>query len=244
MTTLDGPMTDITIGELVAEQPALARVFERLGIDYCCGGKRSLGEACAAHGLDAASVARGLAACDGRGGTDDHGNWLLTSTSQLIDHIIAVHHGYLRAELPRLAGLIAKVTQAHGEREPHLAELQRVFAAFRAELDDHMLKEERILFPMIRQLETARGPVTLHCGTVENPIRVMVSEHDNAGAALARMRELTHGFAVPPEGCNTYRVMLEGLHELEADMHRHVHEENNILFPKAVQAEAALAPRG
>lgn len=231
---------DKTVGEFVAEQPSLARVFERLGIDYCCGGKKPLTEACAELGLEAESVVRVLAACENGKGADDHGNWALTTMSQLVDHIVTEHHGFLRAELPRLGGMVVKVVAAHGGREPQLAEVQRIFETLRAEMEQHMVKEEQILFPMIKSLEVARQKPEFHCGSVANPIRVMVMEHDSAGAALHRMRELTKGYRAPEEACNTYRALLDGLRELEEDMHRHVHEENNILFPKAVKMEEGL----
>ena len=205
-----------------------------MGIDYCCGGKRTLAAACAEG-----KIARRIGGA-GFGGLRwprrSRGSWRLDAHfDEPVDRPYRRGASWLSPrELPRLVGLIAKVLQAHG-CATRLAQVQRIFAAFRDELEAHMMKEERILFPMIRQIEAAAGPVALHCGTVENPIGVMVAEHDNAGQALRRMRELTDDYTAPPEACNTYRAMLEGLHELEADMHRHVHEENNILFPKALR---------
>ena len=231
---------DTTVGQLVAEQPALARVFERLGIDYCCGGKMPLAEACGKMGLDAASVLKVIRACDNGKGTDDHGHWALTTMGQLVDHIVTEHHGFLRTELPRLTGMMGKVIAAHGQREPHLKEVGQILAGFKAEIDQHLVKEEQILFPMIKELEGAKTKPAFHCGSVGNPIRVMMMEHEGAGDAMHRMRELTKNYVAPEEACNTYRALLDGLREMEEDMHRHVHEENNILFPKAAKLEAEL----
>ena len=232
---------ETTVGQAVAEKPGLARVFEKLGIDYCCGGKIPLSQACRDKGLDGATVLQVLAAYEGGKGSDDHGNWALTTVSQLIDHILVDHHAYLRIEMPRLEIMIGKVVAAHGQREPHLAEVQSVYQGLRAELEQHMMKEEQILFPLMRELETARTRPVSHCGSVENPIRVMIMEHEHAGDALGRLRQLTKDYTAPPEACNTYRALLDGLREMEGDLHRHIHEENNILFPKAVKMEAALA---
>ena len=158
----------------------------------------------------------------------------------MCDHIEATHHALLRQELPRLKGLIDKVAAAHGDSHPELGELRQVFAALQAELEPHMFKEEQILFPAIRQLEQAAQQPNFPFGTVANPIRMMEHEHDTAGSALAKIRELTHHFQPPDDACNTYRVMLEALHALEQDMHQHIHKENNILFPRSQQLEASL----
>jgi regulator of cell morphogenesis and NO signaling len=228
-----------TVGQWVARRPQTSRVFEELQIDYCCGGDRSLGQACWERRIDPASV---LVQLEQTGelavGDDDWGrNWNSAPLTDLCDHIEQTHHVYLRAELPRLTSLSAKVLAAHGQAHPELAEVQRTFAALRAELEPHMFKEERILFPAIRQLEQSNSPPQFPFGSVANPIRVMEHEHDNAGAALARIRRLTSDYRVPGDACNTYRVLLDGLAHLEADMHQHVHKENNILFPRAAQRE-------
>jgi regulator of cell morphogenesis and NO signaling len=143
--------------------------------------------------------------------------------------------------LPRLAEIVAKVAAVHGEAHPALLQVQQTFEELRAELEPHMFKEERILFPAIRQLETAAAPPVFPFGTVANPIRVMESEHDHAGGALDRMRVLTDEYLTPSDACNTYRAMLDGLRELEQDMHTHVHKENNILFPRAAEVESSKA---
>jgi len=234
--------TDITVARLVTERPGRSRVFEALGIDYCCGGDRLLGEVCAEKGLDAATVLRMLEACEAEAGAEESTDWSGASMGELADHIEEVHHGYLREALPRLTFLVDKVTRVHWERHPELRELRRVFGSLREDLESHMAREERVLFPLCRELDRAETRPEFHCGSVRNPVGVMVREHEDAGNELAAMRELTGGYEPPADACNTYRAMLDGLAGFERDMHRHVHEENNILFPKAVAAESALPP--
>lgn len=231
-----------TVGGIVAERPSTSRVFERYGIDYCCGGKRPLHEACAEKAIDLDAV---LCELDCEAVSTDAGQiqWAEAPLSQLVTHIVDTHHAYLREALPRLSFLTAKVRDAHGSRHPELAELVEVFTAFREEMESHALKEERILFPYIEQLEQAETLPVFHCGSVQNPIRQMEKEHDEAGAALETMRALTNGYTPPQGACNTYRAMLHALAELEGDMHRHVHKENSILFPRAEAREAELAAR-
>jgi regulator of cell morphogenesis and NO signaling len=233
--------SDTPVGQLVAERPGRARVLERFGIDYCCGGRTPLAQACAERGLDVVEVLRELASDDPRGlepvrddGTTD------ATMGQLADRIVATHHAYLRRELPRLAGLMAKVADAHANRHPELRGLHHVFGELKDELEHHMLKEEKVLFPIIKQLEAATAMPRLHCGSVNNPILVMEHEHASAGSALQRMRALTGGFKPPGDACATYRALLHGLADLEMDLHRHIHKENNILFPRASALEAAL----
>ena len=234
MTCID---PETTVGELVTERPGRSRIFERLGIDYCCGGKKTLGAACRERGLDIGRVVADLAEdAPSAPGTD----WAKASLGDLVDHILDRHHAYLRGELPRLAGMSAKVCGVHGERHPELRRVDGTFGRLRAELEMHMAKEERVLFPMIRELEASSVRPVFHCGSLANPLRVMEAEHDAAGEALAEMRELTGGYSVPPDGCNTYRVLMDGLASLERDLHEHIHEENNILFPRALAREESL----
>jgi regulator of cell morphogenesis and NO signaling len=229
-----------TVGELVRERPARARVFEALGIDYCCGGKLPLGEAAARRGLDVRQIVEQLAAADAAAPADDVDYAAMTLTA-LADHIEATHHAYLRRELPRLRQLAAKVAQVHGAKDERLARVATVVQRLSAELSDHMQKEEMILFPMIRQLDAADGPVAFHCGSMANPIRVMEFEHDTAGNALGELRSLSDEYSPPEWACNTYRALLDGLATLEADLHQHIHKENNILFPAALEREAHSA---
>jgi regulator of cell morphogenesis and NO signaling len=232
-----------TVGELVARRPAAARVFERFGIDYCCGGKRTLEDAARRAGTDGAAVRAALAAADLPTGDDGIDLTSLTLTG-LCEYVVETHHAYLRAELPRIDRLLTKVNAAHAARHPELRGLGRVFGEFATELSRHMAKEEYVLFPAIRRLEQEQLVPAGAFGTVANPIRMMEAEHDHAGDALGAMRSLTSGFTPPADACPTYRALLAALAELEADMHRHVHAENNILFPRAIRLEEELVREG
>ncbi len=233
------PMTPV--GQLVAQRPARSRVFEQFGIDFCCGGRMPLGEACAREGINTDDVVAALRQADARKPTAEEADWTRASLSELIANILDLHHTYLRRELPRLAQMTAKVHNAHGERHPEVVEVHRVFQALQAELESHMMKEEQVLFPMIQTMETTQRIASDHCGSVNNPIRVMEHEHDSAATALTRMRSLTGDHTPPTDACNTYRAMLDGLAELETDLHQHIHKENNILFPRAAELEAELS---
>jgi regulator of cell morphogenesis and NO signaling len=232
-------LDNVTVGDIVAGDFRTAGVFERFGIDFCCGGRRSLVDACRTVCADPEEVIRALDALPaGQAGDDDAANWPL---DRLVDHIESTHHVYVRAALPRIAGFIAKLVEVHGARHP---ELRVIGAAFRRLADDliqHLLKEEQILFPYVRDLaehaEELCGGLVSPFGTVENPIRMMEREHRDAGDELRTIRELTRGYTAPADGCTTYAVCMAELHEFERDLHRHIHLENNILFPKAIAFE-------
>jgi regulator of cell morphogenesis and NO signaling len=210
---------DATVGQIAAETPASVRVFERYGIDYCCGGRVAFDEACRGRGVEPEKV---LAEIEGEtAAPEDTTDWTTAPVDELIDHIVEKHHVYLKTNLPRIAEKIAKVVAAHGEKVPAIA---GVFRAMHEELDAHMMKEEMILFPMIRT--TGRGAM--------GPIRVMLAEHDSAGDALAALRSLTGGYVAPEGACNTWRSLYFELAELERDLHRHIHLENNVLFPRVL----------
>lgn len=221
-------LLDRPVGQLVAEQPGRSSVFERWGIDYCCSGKKALSEACAVKKLDATSVLRDLEASDSKA-EPPAVDWTREPLARLCDHIESIHHDGLREALPRLSMLTAKVAERHGPKDTRLVELRDLFAGFRSEMEAHMEKEEQILFPAIRALQSG-----IPMPGIEQPIQLMLAEHDDAGEALAKMRSLTDDFEPAPEACNTHRAMLHALGELEADMHQHVHKENNILFPRAI----------
>ena len=229
-----------TVAQWVVEKPQTARVFEKLGIDYCCGGSAKVAVACKMKQLDALEVTRQLACAIDESEDASNLDWTQTSLTELCDHIQQTHHAYLREELPRLEAMITKVVNAHGERHPSVHELKATFAELRGELEPHMMKEEQILFPAIRALETGANRPNFPFGPLANPIRMMEHEHDAAGGALKRIRELTADFQAPEDVCNTYRVMLDGLRQLESDLHIHIHKENNILFPRAQQLEESL----
>jgi regulator of cell morphogenesis and NO signaling len=230
---------DSTVGQLVVERPARARVFEKFGIDYCCGGKKPLAAVCSAKGLDISQVLLAIDIADSVSTLAPAQDWSQGTLTDLARHIETTHHAYLKSELPRLDYLTERVFNAHGGRHAELAQLRAVFVAFKEELEQHMQKEERILFPLCRNLECGSPSPDVHCGSIANPIAVMEREHDDAGNALAQMRQLTNDYTPPAGACNTYRAMLSSLAELEADMHQHVHKENNILFPRAIALEAA-----
>jgi len=227
---------DRTVGQIVADSPRTSIVFERYGIDYCCAGKIPFEEACARRGLDAAVVASEIVALRSHADVTEV-NWTQRPLSELIDHIIAGHHDYLRENLPRIDQLVERVVRAHGERDPRLGALRDAFGTFCKDIDSHMAKEEQILFPLVRAIGHGKPAADNHCGSVANPIGVMEAEHDAAGDLLLQMRELTDGYVAPKTACNTYRALLDALEQLESNMHVHIHKENSILFPRAIAAE-------
>lgn len=237
--TASSATLDQTVGQLVTERPNRARVFETFGIDYCCGGKQPLREACEKKGIDATTVLKVLAMLDEQMPEPER-DWSQASMTELCAHIEQTHHAYLKRELPRLEYLVCRVAQRHGDTQPHLVQLRDVFLGFKAELEEHMIKEERILFPACRQLDGAESLPAFCFDTVDSPVKQMVHEHNDAALALHRMRQLTSGYTPPMSACNTYRAMYDALAELERDMHRHVHKENSILFPKASAKEWEL----
>jgi regulator of cell morphogenesis and NO signaling len=232
-----------TIAEMAARSLAAVRIFEKFGIDYCCGGKRPLAEVCLEKGYDPQAIERELdAAVEGAPAAET--DWNTISLVELIRHIIGTHHEYLRRELPALQMRLEKVYRVYNERYgPTLLGLPDVLAALRAELEMHTRKEETILFPTIAAYETAvqsglRLPATPF-GSVANPIHMMEAEHASAGQALTEIRKIACDFQVPEYACVTYRALISGLQELERDLHIHIHLENNILFPRAQKLEAS-----
>lgn len=228
-----------SVGQWVRHHPQVAPIFEELQFDYCCGGDATLAEACGDSGFNLEDVLARLRSAIAEQEAPPAENWDDKPLRELCDHIESTHHAFLRGELPRLEGLVGKVVQAHCDAHPELVELEGALRGLRAELEPHMFKEERILFPAIRQLEGSDGVPRFPFGSVGNPIDVMEREHDAAGAALRAIRRITDEFRPPEEACSTWRVMLEGLSRLETDMHQHIHKENNILFPRAQQLEAS-----
>lgn len=235
---------ETSVGQLVREHPRWARVLEEFGVDYCCAGKRPFSEACEIAGVPEEMVLRKLDSCEESRGGGAKPDWNAISLSALADHIVERHHRYLREELPRLNAMLERVAEAHGHKHPELLTLRRVFRSLHLELRTHMEKEEQVLFPIVRRLEEAKeanaSAPAFHCGSVNNPIRMMEHEHDDAGEALRRIRELTNQFTPPSDACETYRILLLELAELEADLHEHIHKENNILFPEASKLEESL----
>ena len=215
-----------TVGDLVAERPARARVFEALGIDYCCGGRQPLAAACSERGLELTAVAALLDAVEstpGRSARD-------MSLTELCDHIVSVHHAFLRRELPRLSTLLEKCARAHGAARPELDDVRATYERLRLELEQHLAEEERSLFPACRRLEEGEGPDAGLLASLEH----LEVEHELAGSLLRRLSDLTNGYDTGSALCNTHRAALDALAELERDMHEHVHEENAVLFPRAL----------
>lgn len=232
-----------TVRELALEVPNATRVFEQLGIDYCCGGGRSLEEACAVARVTLQDVERALAEAGKQAGEAGHdgASWQRAPLFGLIAHIIQKHHYFVRRELTRIEPLLVRVIASHGPAHPELREVQRQFRGLGEELLQHMEKEEQILFPYVSQLEECEGrrqPVAPpRFGTVENPIRMMMHEHESAGSALRIIRAKTDNYRLPAGACAGYESAFRALQEFEQDLHQHIHLENNILFPRAAKLE-------
>lgn len=231
---------DTTVADIATAAPATIRVFQQHRIDFCCGGKVPLSQACAAKGLSTDRLLGELRTATSPDTVER--NWSDAPLTALVDHIQERYHAHLREELPRLDAMLAKVVSRHGDHLPGiLRPLQQTFLGLQAELLAHMLKEDRVLFPMIVALDAGRPlPAGEVAADLAAPITAMEAEHAGAGAALARMRQLTGGYAPPEWACPTFRGLYFGLSQLEADLHLHVHLENNILFPRT----AWLASRG
>jgi regulator of cell morphogenesis and NO signaling len=233
-----------TLGDIVAADYRAAAVFEQFGLDFCCGGRQTLYEACQQPAVDVSALMEALGAL----AVDESavaGAAAAEPLDALIDHIVSRHHAYVRAALPTLRAHTARIAAIHGDRSPELREVARVVDLIAGGLALHMMKEEEILFPYIRSLVEAEragrrippGPF----GTVYNPIRMMEAEHQGTGDEMRRIRELTRNYALPDYACATYRVCFEELQDFERDLHRHVHLENNVLFPRALQLEERLS---
>jgi regulator of cell morphogenesis and NO signaling len=232
-----------TVAEIAANSLAAVRVFEKFGIDYCCGGKRPLADVCRDKGYNPELVQRELDAALAVSDAPER-DWNTAPLADLIGHIVSTHHEYLRRELPAVQARLDKVYAVYNERYgPTLIELPEVYAGLRAELEMHMRKEEMVLFPSIAACEaavnTGRPLPPTPFGTVANPIRMMEAEHEDAGHALSRIREITGDYALPEYACVTYRALMSGLAEMERDLHLHIHLENNILFPRAWKLESS-----
>jgi len=231
-----------TVREIALEQPTSIRVFEQFGIDYCCGGRKPLSEACEARNLEVDAVIAALEAAED--GTELPADDLTgKSLSGLCAHIVATHHEYVKRELPRLTALAQKVVNRHGENHPELPVIQATLARLGEELTQHLAKEEVVLFPYISKLERAiaeGGPKPQSCfRTVSNPIAMMTQEHDDAGLLLEVIRNKSDRYTPPEGACPTYRAFFDGLREFEQDLHQHIHLENNVLFPRAIEMEAS-----
>lgn len=231
------PTPDRTVGEMVAELPARSRVFQEHGIDFCCQGGRTVREACERKGVALERIVSALEAVSAES-TQPEGNPAELPPGELAVYIVDHFHEPLRRELPRLRAMAQRVAQVHGSHTPSLREVLEVFLGLEAELTSHLLKEEQVLFPAIAAIESGYDG-QMH---LDGPIACMFHEHEDAGAALVRLRELTGGFVPPADACNTYRALFSGLAELEDSLHRHIHLENSVLFP-AARGLAAAGPQ-
>ena len=236
----------MTVREIAVELPQSTRLFEKLKIDYCCGGNRPLTEACASIGVEVVEMIGMLELINqGHGSPNRAIDFQRLSSPELITHIVNTHHVFTKEEMTRLASLINKVVAAHGENHPELREVKELFDRLCADLKPHMFKEEQILFPYILALANANAEnhaaPFAPFGTVNNPVRMMMKEHDTAGEILRELRAITTEYRTPADGCISYRTLYESLAALEKDLHQHIHLENNILFPRAIELEAQLA---
>jgi regulator of cell morphogenesis and NO signaling len=233
-------MTDRTVGELASAMPATIRVFETWKIDYCCGGRTSLSNACANAGR---TIDDFIAAVEASTEAPEAApnDWAVSTLAQIATDVIDRYHRYTREELQTLQTLAEKVLGVHGSRRPELAEVGTLVAALTADLLPHMLKEEQVLFPYVEQLEQAshgtRTAVTPFFGTVKNPVRMMMIEHERVGELLTRLRTVTDAYQPPKDACFSYRELYRRLNVFEATTHEHIHVENNIYFPRAVTLE-------
>ncbi len=236
--------TTKTVRELALENPNATRVFERLGIDYCCGGGKTLEQACASAQLSLEGVLATLEKLEKeQPAASPDRDWASASLTELVQHIVETHHRYVKQETPRLAQLAEKVASVHGQNHPEVVHIRATVQALAMELSSHLWKEEQILFPYIEEMEQAvsQGRPAPPCrfGTVQNPVRMMVMEHDSAGDALRELRASSSNYTTPADACVTYRTFYAALEAFEADLHQHIHLENNILFPRAMRMESA-----
>jgi regulator of cell morphogenesis and NO signaling len=231
-----------TVRDVALELPQATRVFEKLKIDYCCGGDKPLGEACATAGVEVANLEQMLSEA---AGTEVQGNGSFdlqkATLTELVGYILDKHHVYTKEEMARLEPLIENVIAAHGENHPELKGISGFFHQLCADLKPHMFKEEQVLFPYIIEMEScavqSRPAPFAPFGTVNNPIRMMMMEHDTAGELLRELRVLSSNYTVPAEGCISYHTLYQALEAFEKDLHQHIHLENNILFPRAIEME-------
>lgn len=240
----DSLSPETAVGDIVAGDYRIAAVFEKHGIDFCCGGSVTLAAACASHGIEPSVLFREFETATrapARQGTD-HGNWTLT---RLIDHIKAIHHANVKANVAQTAAYTRKIADVHGDQHPELAKIAAAFEQMAAELTTHLEQEEEVVFPAIKRAEAARRtgatPEAADAETIARGIEALVREHEQVGVALHHIRDLALGYGLPPDACATWSLTYERLQAFEADIHKHVHLENNILFPRAGDLFAPMA---
>ena len=232
-----------TVRETVVTMPAATRVFEKAKIDYCCGGDQLLGAACAKAGIDLPTLEQMLET-NIEPASSATTEFQQLSVAELVQYILEKHHVYTRDEMARLDKLVDKVVNAHGANHSELLSIRDLIQQLFAELKGHMFKEEQILFPFVVELEQSlmqqRPAPFTPFGSVNNPIRMMMVEHDNAGELLREMRKLSGDYNLPDDACMSYRTFYSALEAFEQDLHQHIHLENNLLFPKVAKLEGAL----
>jgi regulator of cell morphogenesis and NO signaling len=230
-----------TVRDYAIETPQTIPVFEKLGIDYCCGGNRPLDEVCTVAHLSLDDVVRSLEAAIATPVKPNERELQAGSLAELISHIVRTHHVYVRTEIPQIEKLLEKVTGKHGPNHPELAHIRSVFHGLGQELTTHLMKEEAVLFPYIERMEEAvlqHEPILPPpFGTVANPVRMMQHEHDDAGAALKALREASKDYNPPADACTSFQALYTALGNFEKDLHQHIHLENNVLFPRALEME-------
>jgi regulator of cell morphogenesis and NO signaling len=235
---------DTKVKDIALSHPAARRVLESAGLDYCCRGAKSLRDACLHSETSPDEILRRLheAPCES---VTEYETWLDAPLGDLTRHIVERHHAYVRESIPRTQALLDKVSDKHGPNHPELQTIRRAFAAVAAEMIAHMQKEERILFPYIEALQASvvSGRPVEHpfFGTVKNPIQAMMKDHDASSEHLKHIRVLTGNYTAPPSACTSFKALYQALLEFESDLHHHIHLENNLLFPRAVELEAAFA---
>ena len=220
-----------TLAQIVTDHYQAAEVFEKYGLDFCCKGKRSLETACQEKQLPLDNVMAELE--ESMKGEEDIADFNAMSLTQLADFIVRVHHTYVKFNLPQIFSYVHRVASKHGHKHPEMIEVFELVAVLRKEMEEHMMKEEQILFPRIKQLEVKQTLESLK--QLESPIGAMEDDHELVGGVTQKIRELTENYTPPVDACTTYKLALASLQAFETDLHQHVHLENNILFPKAIE---------
>lgn len=232
-------LSSLSLAQIVNSNHKAASVFEKYHLDFCCKGKRSLEQACTEQQLTVSQITGELENLFANGSNTKAINFEKMNLTQLCDYILDTHHAYVKNEMPQIHAYLLKVSSKHGERHPELYKIFETFAAVKEEMEGHMKKEEMILFPRIKELQKLIGNeninLKLNIGYLQSPITIMEQEHDHAGTLLNDIRILSSEYTPPQDACTTYRLSFAALQAFELDLHQHVHLENNILFPKAIE---------
>ncbi|HKI46369.1 MAG TPA: iron-sulfur cluster repair di-iron protein [Balneolales bacterium] len=232
--------SDRTVGELVTEDFRKAGVLREFGIDFCCGGKKSLNEACTKNNLDSEIVIKALEELDNKPDVSNE-NFSDWEPDELVDYIVGTHHAYVRNKIPEISAYSRKVARVHGQHHAETIKISFIFDLLSTELNAHINKEENILFPYIKYLaKTQQDGITPEkpfFGSVQNPVSMMEADHDEAGKEMAKIESLSNGYTPPEDACPTFRILYKNLKTFQDDLHKHIHLENNILFPMALELE-------